>query len=66
MALRFEGPAGDLGITQSSSPRGPLERKEEDTMGCCSGRCTLAFICGMQLVSDADDPLSGVGWRGGD
>lgn len=20
-------------------------------MGCCSGRCTLAFICGMQLVS---------------
>lgn len=21
-------------------------------MGCCSGRCTLAFICGMQLVSD--------------
>lgn len=24
---------------------------EEDIMGCCSGRCTLAFICGMQLVS---------------
>ncbi len=21
-------------------------------MGCCSGRCTLAFICGMQLVSE--------------
>lgn len=21
-------------------------------MGCCNGRCTLAFICGMQLVSD--------------
>ncbi|XP_048063385.1 sodium/potassium-transporting ATPase subunit beta-1-interacting protein 2 [Megalobrama amblycephala] len=20
-------------------------------MGCCSGRCTLAFICGMQLIS---------------
>nr|XP_054604615.1 sodium/potassium-transporting ATPase subunit beta-1-interacting protein 2 [Nothobranchius furzeri] len=20
-------------------------------MGCCSGRCTLAFVCGMQLVS---------------
>lgn len=20
-------------------------------MGCCTGRCTLAFICGMQLVS---------------
>lgn len=28
------------------------EREEqEDIMGCCSGRCTLAFICGMQLVS---------------
>lgn len=25
--------------------------KQEDIMGCCSGRCTLAFICGMQLVS---------------
>lgn len=24
---------------------------QEDIMGCCSGRCTLAFICGMQLVS---------------
>lgn len=27
------------------------EEEEQDTMGCCSGRCTLAFICGMQLVS---------------
>lgn len=33
------------------SPRGSLETGEWDTMGCCSGRCTLAFICGMQLVS---------------
>lgn len=27
------------------------EKEQEDRMGCCSGRCTLAFICGMQLVS---------------
>ena len=61
----FEGPAGSFGRfffffslvvflffqARVSSPRGPLERGREDTMGCCSGRCTLAFICGMQLVS---------------
>ncbi|GAA6099077.1 uncharacterized [Tachysurus ichikawai] len=23
-------------------------------MGCCSGRCTLAFICGMQLIVQGD------------
>ena len=34
-------------------------------MGCCSGRCTLAFICGMQLVSVkiAIDPSRG--WLNG-
>lgn len=37
------------GFVPDSPPRGSLDRR--DTMGCCSGRCTLAFICGMQLVS---------------
>lgn len=34
---------------------------QEDIMGCCSGRCTLAFICGMQLVSAyvTIDPVRG-------
>ncbi|GLD72152.1 sodium/potassium-transporting ATPase subunit beta-1-interacting protein 2 [Lates japonicus] len=47
----FEGPAGDLGVTQSFFTTWTTGEKEEDAMGCCSGRCTLAFICGMQLVS---------------
>ncbi|XP_071335062.1 sodium/potassium-transporting ATPase subunit beta-1-interacting protein 2 isoform X2 [Trachinotus anak] len=49
--LDFEGPAGDLGVTQSFFTTWTTGEREEDTMGCCSGRCTLAFICGMQLVS---------------
>ncbi|TDH00292.1 hypothetical protein EPR50_G00186930 [Perca flavescens] len=48
----FEGPAGGFGsFTQSFFSTWITGEKEEDTMGCCSGRCTLAFICGIQLVS---------------
>lgn len=41
----------DLGIIQSFCSTCTTVQREEDIMGCCSGRCTLAFICGMQLVS---------------
>ncbi|RVE70744.1 hypothetical protein OJAV_G00066820 [Oryzias javanicus] len=43
-----------LSHTESSSdsiqvPRSPCV-SSADTMGCCSGRCTLIFICTLQLV----------------
>lgn len=52
--LDFQGSAGDLGVLPAVfSPSTWItgEKEQEDRMGCCSGRCTLAFICGMQLVS---------------
>ncbi|KAG5846668.1 hypothetical protein ANANG_G00117430 [Anguilla anguilla] len=41
----------DWGFWSYSDPRGTGILSGRLIMGCCSGRCTLAFICGMQLIS---------------
>lgn len=44
-------PRAPLTFSFSFSPSQSHRVFTADTMGCCSGRCTLIFICTLQLVS---------------